>query len=97
MLSKRYGDAYGKLIRLLTSILGVLIVAGSVVYGVRIESMYFVAPFIVFGIAVGLFGFMFGTMLSAQGEMMRAIVDVAVNTSTYSNAEKNQILASAAD
>jgi len=84
---QRYKDAYlvagavggvGTAIKAVGIILGVLLVLG----GALADSIATI-PALLLAIVVGVFFFVLGTLISAQGQVLKAGLDTAVNTSPF--------------
>lgn len=98
----RYTDAY----RVAKAIIGlgntvklVAFLAAAVIFlaSLRVESSFFGGASIVFGLFLALIigggGFILGTLLSAQGQVLKATVDTAVNSSPFlQNEQRAQIM-----
>jgi|GEM_PF-676644 len=100
-LLQRYLDAYR--IANGTILLGTIIKWGSVILAAIIiiasatesksQGELVIASAIAFGIAIAIVGFALGVMISAQGQIMLATVDTAVNTSPFATmGEKAKII-----
>jgi hypothetical protein len=97
-VGQRYKDAYlvagalsgvGTAIKAIGIILGVLVALVGLVAG----SAEFTLPAILAAVAVGVFFFVFGALISAQGQVFKASLDTAVNTSPFlSNEERAAIM-----
>lgn len=82
----RYKDAYriaravtgfGDTVKVLAFVLGVIVA----VIGVAAGSIYFVVGGIALGVVIGLPIFILGILVSAQGQILKATLDSAVNSS----------------
>jgi hypothetical protein len=95
---QRYKDAYrvagavsgaGTAIKVIGIMLGVLVA----LLGVVTSSPAVMFPAILVAIAVAVIFFVFGTLISAQGQVLKANLDTAVNTSPFlSNEHRAQIM-----
>ena len=97
-VGQRYKDAYlvagavsgvGTAIKTIGIILGVLVA----LVGLMAGSAEVMLPAILVAIVVGVFFFVFGALISAQGQVLKANLDTAVNTSTFlSNEQRAAIM-----
>ena len=62
--------------------LGVLVAFGGVIAARKLGGGAAVAA-ILFGATIGLFGYVAGVLLSAQGQILKASLDTAVNSSAF--------------
>lgn len=101
-LSRRYKDAYGiasgtvklgNIVKVGGLCIGALLVLLSISMPLLRFGSFFVFPGIVAGLFLGGMGFVAGTLLAAQGQVMIAVLDTAVNTSTaLSDSEKLTVM-----
>jgi hypothetical protein len=102
-LTKRYKDAYlvarstngfGILIKIIAIICGaLLVVVGAVLFndGRGTEALGVAA--IAIGVVVGVLFYLLGILVSAQGQILKASLDAAVNTSPFlTNTERATIM-----
>jgi len=100
LLTKRYQNAYlvanttnaiGSFIKGIGILLGVIICVAAFVGGSKIGTVVGVVG-VIGGIVVGCFIAMFGVLICALGQVLRATLDVAVNTSPLlSTSERTEI------
>lgn len=85
-IMSRYKDAYliartvtgfGETVKVLAFVLGVVVA----VIGVAAGSIYYVVGGIALGVVIGLPIFILGILVSAQGQILKATLDSAVNSS----------------
>jgi hypothetical protein len=99
ILLKRYEDAFlvakttvgiGSMVKGTGVILAMMIMLGSFIFSVQLKDIYAIAV-IGFGmfwsIAIGLLLYAIGTLIAAQGQMVQATLDSAVNSSPFLNDE----------
>ena len=98
-VGRRYKDAY--LVAGAVSGAGIAIKAIGIVLGVLIALLGLVAssaavtfPAILTAIVVGVFFFVFGALISAQGQVLKASLDTAVNTSPFLTNEQRATIMS---
>jgi hypothetical protein len=95
MLIGRYDDAYllsratvtiGNVVKIIGVILAVLIVAGTFVFTGQIRGDASLPPLvggIVLAAIIGMVCYVLGTLVAAAGQILKGILDVAVNTSPF--------------
>jgi len=101
-LVKRYDDAFlvangtvaiGKTTKLIGAVLATLVIAGGLVSMTVLMTLNGDAAFAVLlvsvgvGGVVGMFGYALGTLIATLGQMLRASLDCAVNSSPFLNNE----------
>jgi len=104
-LTRRYRDAYlvgsttvgfGSFIKVIGVLSGAIIVflSISVLASSREQAMFSLGVMgIVFGCFVGVFLYIFGVLVSAQGQVLKAALDGAVNSSPFlTNGDKAEIM-----
>jgi hypothetical protein len=102
-LHRRYSDAYaiasglvqlGRIVKYVSMSVGGLVAFMSLFMLLQQTFIFilFAAVGIIVGIMVGFFGFAAGVMISAQGQIMLAMIDTAVNTSPLVSATENAYL-----
>jgi hypothetical protein len=102
-VTNRYSDAYlvartinalGQTVKIAGFVVGGIILFGSMVVGSRgaVGALFGFTGFIVAVLVAAVF-FLFGTLLSAQGQILMATLDTAVNTSSFlPEAERARLL-----
>ena len=102
-LSTRYAEAYaranaqariGALIKTASFVVGGLIVAVSVISGLGIGEFTVVLIGALAGLLVGVIVYAFGSMIIANGQILKATLDTAVNTSPMLNNDDRAIIMS---
>ena len=103
VLMRRYRDAYlvarstngfGMLIKIIAVIVGVLlIVIGAFLFNERRGAEPLGLAAIALGVVVGVLFYLLGILISAQGQILKASLDAAVNTSPFlTNTERATIM-----
>lgn len=96
-ITKRYSDAYkvakgtvgyGTFIKVVSCILAVLAIGGGALIGLSTSNGQGFFVGVVGGLIIGLSGYILGVVVAAQGQMMMAVLDVAVNTSSFAEGEE---------
>jgi hypothetical protein len=102
--SSRYADGYtaagfivgfGTVIKVVSFIAGALVLMGFIASNFHMGVASSVAGFagMIFGALIAFVGFIAGVMVSAQGQMLKATLDSAVNTSPFlENQERRRIM-----
>ncbi len=96
-LMKRYKDAFsvakitvaiGTLIKIVGVVLAILIIAGGFGLADKTRNEIFGVLGLVGGIVIGIFLYFLGVLVRAQGQILRASLDSAVNTSPFLSNEQ---------
>lgn len=96
-LMKRYKDAFsvakitvtmGTLVKVVGVVLSILIIAGGFGLADTARNEVFGIIGLVGGILIGIFLYFLGVLVSAQGQILRASLDSAVNTSPFLSNEQ---------